>query len=539
MLAALHRLLLPSAGPRRRIVACVFCALAAVLLALGAQAQGYAKEKRPELGLVFERAKTYEEIPIPPTEEHIVLSFAEKPPADPKIKRAIRPLLQFVLVEKAPPRKASSGGGAPAGPAEGGSAQPEEGEDNGSPIDSIERWVVKNPDWRGWTLGQPIEGKERAGYKVREYSLFKKTPGGATAWMLVYDNGKRSLSILGKCHEADLKEQAKIWRNMAESVDISEPEEKSAEKLKTFYARKGLKAVDFRIKVRMDLVRGWKAEDTENFIVIYDTPDKKLVDKICRDLETLRKEYVKLFPPSNPVETVSAVRVCKSKQEYHSYGGRENTAGYWNAADEELVLYDAVNVEQKGGQKADVDTFIALYHEAFHQYIYYSTGELPPHSWFDEGHGDYFSGAQIKDGKLKQIGVMPWRIDLIKETIALERDIDWEKILRFEQPAYYERDIVHICYAQGWSMVYFLRKSEVVAKRPEWAKILPTYFDTLKANYQAKTAGMDAEDRGARGKAGYEARNEALEAAFKDVDLAEITKAWEGFILGLPGREKD
>ena len=41
------------------------------------------------------------------------------------------------------------------------------------------------------------------------------------------------------------------------------------------------------------------------------------------------------------------------------------------------------------------DTLAVLYHEAFHQFIFYSVGEVAPHSWFNEGHGDYFSGADV------------------------------------------------------------------------------------------------------------------------------------------------
>src|SRR6185295_18462165 len=163
--------------------------------------------------------------------------------------------------------------------------------------------------------------------------------------------------------------------------------------------------------------------------------------------------------------------------------------------------------------------------------------ELPPHSWFNEGHGDYFSGAQIRDGKLRGIGVMPWRIDTIKEAIGAEKIVPWAEMIKYEQPQYYAEDKVHICYAQGWSMIYFLRKSEQVAKKPEWAKILPTYFEILKATYTEKlaelTAAGRAEDGRAKAAAGLEARTKALEAAFAGVDLIEIQKAWEGFVLGL------
>jgi hypothetical protein len=114
-------------------------------------------------------------------------------------------------------------------------------------------------------------------------------------------------------------------------------------------------------------------------------------------------------------------------------------------------------------------------------------------------------------------------------------------MIRFEQPEYYQKDIVHICYAQGWAMVYFLRKSEQVAKRPEWAKILPTYFETLKTAYAEELAKIPEKDRekwSARAPAGLAARGRATDAAFDGVDLDELQQAWEKYTLGLEDPRK-
>ncbi|MBI5365292.1 MAG: hypothetical protein HZA53_19095 [Planctomycetes bacterium] len=499
------------------------------LLAPSARAQGgYTSEKKPDLGLVFPRARDYEEIPLPPSEEYVVLSYAEKIPADPKAKRPVRPEMNFVWLEKRPTRTKADDG-APAQPKEGGSTEGKEDPEERA-LQSIEDFITSR--YKGWVLGAPSDAKERSGYKAREYALNPKRGGGAAGWVFAYDNGKRTIALVGTCFDKDIKDQSKIWRYTAEHLDITEPEEKSPAKLQLFYARKPLKGIEHRIQVRMDLVKGWKAEDTENYIVIYDTPDQPLVRRLLRDLELIRKEYEKLFPAVKPIETVSTVRVCKSKDEYLSYGGSPSTAGYWNWVDEELVFYDAEKVD-KNHVASDADTFIVLYHEAFHQYIHYSTGELPPHSWFNEGTGDYFSGAQLKDGKLRGIGPMPWRVHTIQQAIGENKHIPWREMIRYEQPQYYKEDVVYICYAQGWSMIYFLRKSDEVAKRPEWAKILPTYFETLKAAYAEELAKLPEdkrEDRGIRGGAGLTARNRAIEAAFEGVDLDEIEKAWARFV---------
>ena len=64
-----------------------------------------------------------------------------------------------------------------------------------------------------------------------------------------------------------------------------------------------------------------------------------------------------------------------------------------------------------------------LYHEAFHQFIHYSAGELPPHSWYNEGHGDYF--GSFRDDVMKKVSQYKW----LPRADALER------VHRVMQPA--------------------------------------------------------------------------------------------------------
>ncbi|MDZ4775047.1 MAG: hypothetical protein SGI72_18155 [Planctomycetota bacterium] len=520
---------------RFHITLCLWVATHAICSSAFAQG-GYTTEKRPDLGLTFPRARDYEEIPIPPSEEFTVLYFGEKMPEKADQRKRVRPEMSILWIDQVPDRDIKTGENVP--PPDPEPKPPEDKDKKPEPrkktINSIERYFEVN--FVGWGLGKGVDGKDRNGIKPREFLLRAKTGLPHKGWVYTYDTPQRSIAIFGLCAADDFDSQVKIWRNTAEHLDIKEPEEKSPDKLKVFYARKPLKAIDYRIQVRLDLVRGWKAEDTENYIVVYDTPDQPLVRRILRDLELLRKEYEKMFPPAKPVEAVSTVRVCKNRAEYLSYGAPEMSAGYWNWVDEELVFYDAEIVD-KQHRTSDADTFIVLYHEAFHQYIHYSTGELPPHSWFNEGTGDYFSGAVIKDGKLQKIGPNPWRLGTIQGAISTEQFVPWHDMIKFEQPQYYNPLIVHICYAQGWSMIYFLRKCDVVEKRPEWKKILPTYFNTLKSVYGTKLTELEAagkkDDKAARGKAGLEARTKALEDAFKDVDLSELEDAWKLFTLGL------
>jgi hypothetical protein len=512
-----------------------------VLLAAPFQG-GYTTEKIPELGLSFPRARTYEAIPLQPNEEQIVLRYAEKVPDDPKKRRSVRPELAFLWLERAPQRAARTGpdepppsaGGEPAAPEAPAKPEPKASKT----IDSIERFVALRMP--GYKLGVPKPGKDRERCTVREFRPEAAKGGAPATWICAYENDKRTIALVGECDEKDLAEQEKIWRYTAEHLDIGEAEGQDRAKVEQIYARKTLKGVEHRVDVRLQMVRGWKAEDTENYIVIYDTPDQPLVRKILRDLELLRLEYQKLFPSEKPVENVSTVRVCKSLDEYSSYGGPPHTAGYWNWVDEELVFYDA-EVQDKTHHVSDANTFIVLYHEAFHQYIHYSTGELPPHSWFNEGHGDFFSGATIRDGKMRSIGPNPWRLHTIQEAVKENKHVPLKDLLGYEQKQYYANP--YVCYAEGWSLIYFLRKSEIVAKRPEWAQILPTYFAELKTGYAAELAKLEAagksKDRGLRDKAGLEVRNAALAKATEGVDIAELERAWKAYVATIPEPKKE
>jgi hypothetical protein len=493
-------------GPARFAARC----LLVLALASSAAAQGgWVTEKYPDLGLTFPRARNYEQIPTPPDEDHVVLYFAEKVPEKSRERKEIRPELNVVWIEKCP--------------------------EDRRPTDTLARFVEHS--YPKWKLGGAVEGKTRNGYVGAEYSLapFAGARDPRTGWVYAYQGEKRTIAFLGFCQEKDLKDQVKIWRYAAERVEFAEPEVPSTGELERSYARLALPNPEYRIAVRQKLVRGWKAEDTEHYIVVYDTTDQPLVRKIVRDLELIHGEYEKLFPSASDSTPVSTVRVCKSAEEYVSYGGDPHTAGYWNADAEELVLYDAEKVERH--VKSDADTFVVLYHEAFHQYIHYSCGELPPHSWFNEGHGDYFSGASIKDGRTRSIGPNPWRVETVKAMVDFGKTIPWKEILRYEQPEYYADDKVGLCYAQGWAMVYFLRKSKAVEQRPEWARILPTYFGTLQRTYRESLADLEKtgrkDDVASRAKAGLAAREKALQAAFEGVDVAEIDAAWIEFVRGL------
>lgn len=504
-------------------VGLVLAALLAFAFPARAQA-GFSTERHPELGLTLPLPRSYEALPIAPSEDLVVLQFVERAGGT----GATRAQLGVVWIER-PQRQAS---------AELARAR----------IDTLEGFVAAR--YRGAKLGAAASGKEQRGYKAREFTFPPGAAGERALWLYAWESEPRTIAFVGTCEGDALVEQVKLWRHCAENLEIKEPQERDEAKLRQLYANKPLRGIEQRIAVRRALVRGWKAEDTDNYIVLYDTPDQALVRSVMRDLEILRLEYARLFPPftmaatsttaatSAADESIGAVRLCRDRDGFLAYGGRDDNAGYWNVADRELVLYDA----HPGGGRPDADTFVALYHEGFHQYMHAAFGDLPLHPWFSEGHGDYFSGAQLENGKLRSFGVHPWRIAAVRSLVADRAELPWRTLLGLVPAEFSAPERVVGCYAQSWSMIHFLRNSEEVARTPAWSRILSTYFDTLRATWTAELAKLDA-SAGGRARAGIEsavalARSRALDAAFEDVDLDAIENAWRAYVLALPATRR-
>ncbi len=244
-------------------------------------------------------------------------------------------------------------------------------------------------------------------------------------------------------------------------------------------------------------VPGWWIKEGAKYVIVTGVPREKSdsIDEVMVRLNRMRKQYEKDFPTGAPIDAVSVVRVCQTEKEYHDYGGPGGSAGYWNSNAKELVLYMS---PVKGL------TLSVLNHEAFHQYIYYCFGELAPHSWFNEGYGDYYAGCE-PSGNSMTVKPFKWRVDTIKNAIRLGKHVPVKDIIRFTQAQYYSNP--EICYAEGWSLIWFLNRG--LPKDHEWRDILPTYFNALQ-----ETKSME----------------KAVEAAFASVDIVAFEKAWAEFI---------
>jgi hypothetical protein len=285
------------------------------------------------------------------------------------------------------------------------------------------------------------------------------------------------------------------------------------------------------------LAPGWKAARTENYIFIHhDEVDPKLVRKIESQIEALRAQvYEVLFPPDKPITAFSIVRVCKDPEQYHQYGGPPGSAGYWNFMAEELVFYEGKPIE---------DSLRVLYHEAFHQFIFYSVGDFAPHSWFNEGTGDYFAGHDYRAGKFVR-GPFAWRISTAKTWKPNPKRPPLRDWLKWTQAQYYGRNDAQVPpgvnYALGWSFIYYLRTT----KKPEYQGILDRYFQSLKGAISRERASEEAfrkkledweKQKAEKPDLPKPERNKdyvsadplkgALDEAFRGIDIDQLERDW-------------
>jgi hypothetical protein len=543
---------------RSSLVPIAVCLAAFALAAAGQAPAGFRTHSDTDSGLSFHYPVEFEEIPLPPTESVAKARYVRKavPDALKDERIAQKPSFEVFILPKSerrtPGTTPRTAGGAESRP----ESRPESGPESGPASRAAHRSVREAFEQENRIEGfDEFRKKKLGGWDlkplgtptgpIREYALAPAgfvPPKELKAWPVGYlwikDEGDVYVGVHGRGMSPIEKQLQVELRKVARSIVIKEPGEVAGGAARS-YAGSKLPNVAFRVGVREALAKGWKAVDTENFIIVHHSDNEKLVNKIARDLEAVRPVYVEMFPPVKAIEAVAIVRVCKNREEYLAYGGHPSSGGYWHPGNEELVFYDYSRSEleaerKKGRRLTDKDSFVVLYHEAFHQYIHYAVGQIAPHDWFNEGHGDYFSGAVIPDygTRVKSIGPSRWRITRAKREIDPDSAprgsppagpwIPMEKVLNAKRPEYYNPATQSNYYVGGWALVYFLREAPEARGHPKWGRILGTYFEKLKEQYRIRRLGP-ADDADA-------ARDAALRAALEGVDVHELDAAVKRFV---------
>lgn len=298
------------------------------------------------------------------------------------------------------------------------------------------------------------------------------------------------------------------------------------------YDNTDFSGAEHRAAVRRKLAEGWTAHDTEDFILVTNVRNKRLISKLLEDLQIMRDAYTERFPPIGDMDQVSTVRVCGSYEDYMRYGSPDGTAGYWQPLDEELVLFDpGKRIPKAQIWLKEVKADAVLYHEAMHQYLHYANGHVPPASWFNEGYGEVFGGAKVSRsrGEITKIDKNRSRMPWIKQSQKQKAWPDLRILLEMSQREFYGPSALQN-YAMGWAFCYFLedeRDKPDGKRNDQWAAIPDAYLQNLRKATEKHMAEMPMDaPRDWIMAFTDEIQAEAFEKTFGGIDLPELEKAW-------------
>lgn len=244
--------------------------------------------------------------------------------------------------------------------------------------------------------------------------------------------------------------------------------------------------------------RKFEAE-TRNYVVRTNV-DQALADDIAKHVELIRRLYEQIFPKPSRSKRKFPIIVFASKEEYHRNGGPAGAGGHFDPAFKQLFLFK---------YPKDSDTKLVLFHEGFHQFLDALEVEAP--QWFNEGLADFFGPSQYVNERGTEgmrIRPNPWRLDTVKQMIRANTALPFERLMTMTQAEMYAPEVAGQCYAQAWSICYFLAQADDRA-----------HFEYLKDYFQALRRG-----KGLR---------EAYQSVFGRADMAAMEQRWREYMLGV------
>ena len=404
---------------------------------------------------------------------------------------------------------------------------------------NLEEWIEGNYDGasKRWTR-TPLKGSKMPGELIEFGSGAEAITVGyfrrlGVEWAVVYTSFEENYRKTWR----DIYVKSILTFEVTENVDpnVVAAAKKDLSKLEGEEKREALKA-------GIAGKPGWYAIDTKYYVFLSNCPNRQFVEKLSKDLELVReKVYLPNFKPRNDKIPLNPVRVFATQSEYHQYGGPGGSAGYFSPSKGELVLF--AKFEDQSASSSQADCRSVMFHEGFHQYIHFAVGDVSPHSWFNEGHGDFFAGMSVAGGQIKN-QLFDWRVKYLKDHINQKKDlIPLRSLLRYPQSEYYAN--AGLKYSQGWAFIYFMR---TVSKDKKHQQALDTYFNYLADNvtaFREKKKEKDGDDTpkgepvpGIPGLRVFDFEDaekveqilsEAVDKAFAGIDLEKLDKdlrAW-------------
>ena len=286
---------------------------------------------------------------------------------------------------------------------------------------------------------------------------------------------------------ADLKKSMKNTQIIAGTFKLFTPEEASVDD-KKLVTKKSSNIKDrspeylaSRDKV-IDSIKnldGWWYLETRNYIFTADLQDRKLIDEIQIQIEKCRSVYEKYFELKGPLTKISVVKSFFTRKQYLDYLDDDRASrsiGMWMSSKEELVISPMMYGNRKENREEMIDI---LYHEGFHQYIFYAGNMVSSSPWFNEGHATFFEGLDFKRRGM-EVNVPARRIEEFSRFCggSLSKGMI-SNLLHMDYLQFYDNNSVGRNYSGAWALVYFLNKGAPVMGKPEYARIPFKYYEAL------------------------------------------------------------
>ena len=347
--------------------------------------------------------------------------------------------------------------------------------------------------WIEYFTGARIEAVTSEGFKI-EHLDFAVSFKGNDARAFIVKLDERHIFIL-----FNIKMPARFTnldRSIARCVDSMKTVEVVQQT--KFQDKSGLdqdlssqyEATRRRINENIKNLDGWWTRKTPNYVLASDMPGKgkdRLTFEILRDIEIMRDAYAQLIPPRKHIEEVSVIRVFHNRSDYVNYVDKEVewTGGVWMAAKKELVISPVAHTNKKLKRKSMLQV---VYHEAFHQYIFYALDHVKPPTWFNEGHAAFFETCRInRSSKVIQVLESEERARVLEDILDRRQPPNLRGLLQMDTRAFYgygrsghaaerQRDEN---YALAWGLVYFLHKATHLYKDTDYAALCPAIIETL------------------------------------------------------------
>ena len=291
-------------------------------------------------GVRLYRPKEFLVTPVAPTEKLILAKFSRKTPyrAKRNERRAPESFQVFVLYpEAAKPKKAAKPSGLSIStkkktPEEIAAAKKAKEEREAAKkaaagtkdkkkkkgdadYDAMYARMNKIHDWETYMKKRhsrlsytATKGRKKPG--EFEFALRRKSAGGQqlSGDIVGYLNVRivegQTWGVIGFCDKKVSKAFKSKFQRVAKSMHIPEGFKTVKRVTAEFYEGKDYRGIAHRVKTRNEMVKGWKAKDTKNFLVLYHTKNMKLVNKISGGLAAT---LLRSSSPSWPVYLANVI----------------------------------------------------------------------------------------------------------------------------------------------------------------------------------------------------------------------------------------